>query len=238
MVKHKSEIISRFLNPAIKFWVRSQLQEIETLNIEIHGGDRNILRGKIETVFLQAEKANYQGIYINHALVKTEEIAVNLGGILRGKPLKLLHPILAQGELKLQKNDLNKSIKSELLTQGLIDLVALLLEHKAINNPQQILEQYNFNWQDITLFTDKFILTGIIENKKAEKNTIIITAGLRLKNDHTLLFNPIEIQGLFTSEIMVIDSFEVDLGNEVAIASLIINEEELFCQGKIKIISE
>ncbi len=238
MVKHKSEIISRFLNPALKFWVRSQLQDIETLNIEIHGGDRNILRGKIETVFLQAEKANYQGIYINHALVKTEEIAVNLGGILRGKPLKLLHPILAEGELKLQKNDLQKSIKSELLTQGLIDLVALLLEHKAIENHHQILEEYSFNWQDITLFSDKFIITGIIENKKAEKNTIIITADLSLKNDHTLLFNPVEIQGILSSEIMVIDSFEVDLGNEVAIESLIINEQELFCQGKIKIVSD
>lgn len=238
MVKHKSEIISRFLTPALKFWVRSQLKDIETLNIEIHAEDGKILRGKIETVFLQAEKANYQGIHINHARVKTEEIAVNLGGILRGKPLKLLHPILAEAELKLQKNDLQKSLKSKLLTQGLIDLLALLLENKSLKNPHQILEKYDFNWQDISLFKDKFILTGIRDNKKGEKKTIIITAGLSLKNDHTLLFNPLEIQGLFSSEIMTIDSFEVDLGREVAMASLRLNEQELSCQGKIKIVSE
>lgn len=110
MVKHKSEIISHILTPAIKLWVRSQLQEIETLNIEIHAGDRQILRGKIEQVFLSAEKANYQGICINHAQVKTEEIAVNLGGILRGKPLKLLHPIFAEGEINLKKKRYSKII--------------------------------------------------------------------------------------------------------------------------------
>ncbi|WP_324281985.1 DUF2993 domain-containing protein [Cyanobacterium aponinum UTEX 3221] len=238
MAKHKSEIISHILTPAIKLWVRSQLQEIETLNIEIHAGDRQILRGKIEQVFLSAEKANYQGICINHAQVKTEEIAVNLGGILRGKPLKLLHPIFAEGEINLKKKDIQKSLASKLLSQGLIDLLALLLDYKGIKNPESILEKYSFYWQNVTLYTEKVIIEGQIKNQKEELSNINITTGLTLKNDHTLLFNPIEINSILFPEMVIIKEFEVDLGNDVAITDLILNEEELSCQGKIKIVSD
>lgn len=81
-IKSKSEIISRFLTPAIKFWLRSQLSTVEDLKMEIHAGDKQILRGKINEVSVQTTKAVYQDIHISQASVSTENIAVNLGGIL------------------------------------------------------------------------------------------------------------------------------------------------------------
>ena len=67
MVKRKSEIISRFLTPAITFWLKTQLEQVEDLDINISAGDTKILRGKIDRVSLTTTKAIYQGIYVNHA---------------------------------------------------------------------------------------------------------------------------------------------------------------------------
>ncbi|BAQ61999.1 hypothetical protein GM3708_2405 [Geminocystis sp. NIES-3708] len=237
-IKNKSEIISHILTPAIKFWLRSQLQAVEDLNIEIHGGDKQILTGKIDQVSLQTKKAIYQGIHVSKAAVNTKNIAINLGGILRGKPLKLLQPIFVNGEIILTLDDIQTSLNSNLLHQGLIDLVHLLLEHEKIDNFEQILSKYEFDWQDIILHDDKFILKAILTNNQRENADLILTSSLTLKDDHTLLFNPIEIDKIPDLETIVINNFEVDLGNDVALAQLTLNSDKLSCFGKIKIISE
>lgn len=236
-IKNKSEIISHILTPAIKFWLRSQLETVEDLNMEIHAGDKQILTGKINQVSLATTKAIYQGIHISKASVNTENIAVNLGGILRGKPLKLLQPIFVKGEVILTDNDLQTSLESTLLHQGLIDLVHLLLNHQNIANYENILAQYQFFWHNITLKDDKFILSAILTNSIEQKFNLIITSSLTLKDDQTLLFNPIEIIGIPDIQNIIINNFEVDLGNDVALEKLILTSQNLSCIGKLKVVS-
>ncbi|MBL1210739.1 DUF2993 domain-containing protein [Geminocystis sp. GBBB08] len=236
-IKTKSEIISHFLSPAIKFWLRSQLQYVEDLNIEIHAGDKQILTGKINKVSLQTTKAVYQDIHISQASVSTENIAINLGGILRGKPLKLLQPIFVNGELILTLNDIQTSLNSSLLSQGLVDLVKLLLAHQAIENYQNILALYKFNWHNIVLDDDQFILKAILTDNHGQKTDLILTSTLTLKNDHTLLFNPIKIDTIPSLDTIIIKNFEVDLGNDVELKQLTLNADKLFCLGKIKVVS-
>lgn len=236
MVKHHSEIISTVLTPAISFWVRSQLDHIDNFTIKIDAGDGQILRGKIDGVFVEAEKAIYQGIYVNKAKLSTEEIAVNLGKVLLGKPLKLLHPILVEGEIILTLDDIKESLKSELLTQGLIDLILLCLENQHTKESKLTLEKYKFTWHDIELWEDKFLLKGNIIDTNSEGKSIIISAGLTLKNENILLFNPIVIEGIPSLNV-TINNFEVDLGNDVAIKSLLLTKTSLSCQGKIMVVS-
>lgn len=238
VIKSKSEIISHFLTPAIKFWLRSQLETVEDLKMEIHAGDKQILTGKINQVSLETTKAVYQGIHVSQASVNTENIAVNLGGILRGKSLKLLHPIFVYGEVLLTHNDLQTSLESTLIHQGLIDLVTLLLHHQNIPNYPEIIAQYQFFWHDMTLKDDKFILTAFLTNSIEQKFTLTITSSLTLKDDRTLLFNPIEIIGIPAIDNIIINNFEVDLGNDVTLEKLILTSQCLSCQGKIKVISE
>ncbi|NCO76432.1 MAG: DUF2993 domain-containing protein [Cyanobacteria bacterium] len=237
-IKSKSEIISHILTPAIKFWLRSQLQNVVDLTIEINAGDKQILTGKIDQVSLQTNKAIYQGIHVSKAVVNTEKIAINLGGILRGKPLKLLQPIFVNGELVLTLDDLKTSLDSRLLHQGLIDLLHLLLEHQKIEEYKEILAQYEFNWRDIILLDNQFILQGILSNNQGEKSNLILISSLTLKDDHTLLFNPIKIEGISDLDTLIINNFEVDLGKDVELQQLILNSDKLSCVGKIKVISE
>lgn len=236
-MKSKSEIISRFLTPAVKFWLRSQLETVEDLNIKISAGDRQILRGKVDQVSLQTTKVIYQGIHVSQAEVSTQDIAVNLGGILRGKPLRLLHPIFVQGNINLIPEDLHTSISSDLLSQGLVDLVGILLENKGIVGTKQILEKYQFQWQDLTISPDKFILTANLIDSGQQEYQLILRSGLALKSDHELLFNPIYLEGIPDLDPIVINDLEVDLGSDVELTELILTEEQLYCSGKVKVVS-
>ncbi len=236
--KKKSEIISSILTPAIKFWVRSQLNSTEELDIKIDAGDKQILTGRINKVFLEAKQTIYQGIYINKAEVNTQNIAVNLGEILRGKPLKLLNPIYVVGDIEITSQNLHDSLQSHLLKQALTDLVKLLLENQELNNIDNILQKYDFDWKKLVISEQKIAIYAQTFNKNdKETKELFITAHLLLKNNHEILLNPIEIQGIKELNNIIINDFSIDLGKEVELKKIEINTQKLHCTGKIKVIN-
>ncbi len=237
MAKRKLEIISRFLTPAITFWLKTQLESVEDLDIKIVAGDTKILRGKIDEVSVSTSKVIYDGIHVNQANVSTEKIAVNLGGVLRGKPLKLLQPIFVGGEIRLTPDDLKTSLQSPLLKQGLIDLVILLLQEKQIDDRESLVGQYEFTWEDILLFADKFILKANLTNQQKQTFDLQITANLTLQDSHTLNMSPIQIEGIPEIPMIVLNEFSVDLGTDVEIEELKLGDRGLSCQGKAKVVS-
>lgn len=236
-IKKKTAIISNFLAPAVKFWLRSQLDHVEDLEIKIHAEDNQILKGKIESVLLETTRAVYQGIHVRKVKVMGSNIAVNLGGILRGKSLCLLQPIFVKGELIVEEKDLNTSLSSLLLSQGLRDLIILLLENKGVTNSSEILANYHIDWQELTLDFAQFILIGIVTDSEGNSNQLILRSGLELYNHQTLLLNPLNITGIPHLESFIFDEFKVDLGSDVELEKLSISSGQLYCEGQVKVVS-
>lgn len=98
--KVQSKIIASVLSPAIKLYLRSQVDQVEGLEIKIKGGDSQILRGHIPEVSLMAQRAIYQGLFLSQVQVTGENIKINLGQVLKGKALRLLEPIFIAGDRK------------------------------------------------------------------------------------------------------------------------------------------
>ncbi len=236
-IKSKTEIISKVLTPAVKLWLRSQLDHVEDLEIKIKAGDPQILRGKIESVLLGTNRAVYQGIHVGKVNLSGSNIAVNLGGILRGKPLRLLQPIFVNGELVVEEQDLTTSLSSPLLSQGLTDLLALLLESQGINNPEEILAPYQIQWHQLNLSAEKFVLAGNITDAQGSTNQLILRSGLGLHNSQTLLLDPLHIQGIPHLDNLSINQFKVDLGSDVELQNLNLSSGQLSCAGQVKIVS-
>lgn len=234
-LKNKTEIISKILTPALKLWLRSQLDHVEDLDININAGDSQILRGKINSVFLKTTRAVYQGIHVRKVEVATENIGVNLGGIVRGKPLRLLQPIFVRGELEVSENDLNTSLSSSLLSQGLTDLLELLLEEKGFNEIEKIFTNYEITWQNLTLNGDKFRLKGILRDSQGNSNNLILRSGLQLANFQSLSLNPIYIEGIPEIENFSFNEFTVDLGSDVQLEQLSLSQQKIYCLGKVKV---
>ncbi len=121
-----SRLVSRILPPAIRFWLRTQVEHVEDLTFTIDGRDRDLLSGHIPTVTLAAEKAIYQGIHLSHIALTATDIRINLGQVMRRKPLRLLEAFPVTGDVRVTLDDLNASLQSPLLGEGIYQFLRLI----------------------------------------------------------------------------------------------------------------
>ncbi len=61
--------------PAVRLFLRTQVEQIEDLEMQLQGHDRQILRGYIPGVFLAVGKAIYQGLHLGKAQLRGEIVA-------------------------------------------------------------------------------------------------------------------------------------------------------------------
>jgi hypothetical protein len=233
--KGKSKIISSVLSPAIKLWLRSQVDQVENLEIKINGGDGQILRGHIPEIVLSAQRAIYQGLSLSDVKVTGENIRINLGQIIKGKPLRLLESIFINGQITLEKNDLETSLTSPLLGSGLKDLLCLLLKEKEITNPEEMLRNYDINWQEVKFYEDKVSLKGTVKDPQGENFPIYLRTGLSLVNSQILSLNPLHLEAESEVFNFSFTDFQVDLGEEVEIQKLTLDTTQLCCHGKLTV---
>ncbi|NJK48973.1 DUF2993 domain-containing protein [Candidatus Gracilibacteria bacterium] len=230
-IDRKSEIIGKVLSPAVRLWLRSQVDSVEELQFQILGRDRQILRGYIPEIFLSSTRAIYQGLHLREVKLQGENIRINIGQIIKGKPLQLLEPIKVTGEVGVYEADLHASLSSSLLSNAFTDLLLTLLELSGHLQSNFILEKYRVSWQNVNLYTDKFVLDGTLTDATENSQPISIRAGLKLVNRQTLLLHPIEMEVLPDLFPNTLTEFEVDLGEDVDLKTLSLENGKLFCCG-------
>jgi hypothetical protein len=228
-------MISKVLSTAVTLWLKSQVEKVEELKLEISGSNRQILQGYIPKVLLLGNSAVYQGLHLRQVELQGVNIRVNLAEILKGKPLKLLEPIPVTGKVLLLATDLNASLASTLLSDGLGDVLANLLAVEEINCSSIIINDYQLSWQEIAFLDQKLTILGTIRDRLGGVNQLSISTGLQMVDSHTLLLSPLQIQGLPELEINQIQSLKIDLGQEVIIEHLDISLETLTCVGSLTI---
>lgn len=234
MALSPSNLISKILSPALRLWLRSQVEQAEELEIQIQGQDRQILRGYVPEVSLQTRRAIYQGLRLGQVLLQGENIRINIGQVVKGKPLQLLEPIQVSGEVQLTETDLQDSLSSTILANALTELLIALLERQGVANPQNFLASFVVKWRAITLGMDSFSLEGTILFPDRQQQIFKLCARLILINSQSLLLKEIRLEG-FPSLTDAIQDYPIDLGTDVAIASLTLRPGELACVGQLLI---
>jgi len=112
-------VLSPLMLPLIKIWLRSQVESLDTLEIEIKGRDGQILKGLIPSAKVMATGVVYQGLHLSDLCLTASEIHLNTPQVLRGEALKLLQPIQVNLELNLTPSDLKHCLDASLLTEAL-----------------------------------------------------------------------------------------------------------------------
>lgn len=232
----KSRIISNILSPALQLWLRSQVEQVETLQFNIIGGDRQILSGHIPQVSVAASGAVYQGLHLRQLELEGTGIRVNLGQVIKGKPLRLLEPVPVAGQLLLKESDLQASLQSPLLSNALTELLHTLLKSDGTQNLANGFKAAQVSWQQINIDVNEFTLIGTLTDTTPQTTPITIRAGLQLIPPQVLKLNPIQIQISSTSPPLNLDSFEVDLGSEVDLQELALTPGQLLCRGRLTVI--
>jgi LmeA-like phospholipid-binding len=229
-------MISKVLSGAIKLFLRTQVDRVEELKIEITGGDRQILKGYIPGVFLKTDYAIYQGIHLRGVQLTGENIRVNLSQVLKGKPLRLLEPIPIKGNLQLEESDLQASLSSSLLSQGLDEFLLILLEANGVKEAAKLLQKYEIIWQKIALNADLVRIDGNVIAPDGEIGSFEINTGLQLSNSHTLNFSPLSMKILPELLDTSLDRYEIDLGEEVVLEEVNLKPGKISCCGGLTVL--
>lgn len=239
----KSRIISTIVSPALRLWLRSQVEHGEDLQVQVEGGDRQILSGNIPRVLISARNVIYQGLHLSQIYLKGTGIQINLGQVLRGKPLQLVEPVPVEVELILQEADLNASLQAPLLANALTEILVPLLQAGGSTTSiagelkSQSISLHN---PQIAIDTGQLTLNTGVVSASGSTAAILIRTGLQLENDHVLQLNcPQQLphanaeQGL---PLEGLENFKLDLGSDVALEELSLNPGQIVCRGQIMVV--
>jgi hypothetical protein len=229
----RRRLVSKVLSSAVRLWLRSQVSSVAELEFEIEGGDRQILTGYIPRVAIVARGAVYQGLHLSRVELTGETIRINLGQVLKGKPLKLLDVVPIRGSLALLEADLNASLKAPLLANAIADLLLtwwrssalspFLKEPMALQRCQAAIESnrvtLSLDWQSATAPISMTLCTGLC---------LVSGSRLRLEQPKVLMAG--------ASEAMRLEDYEFDLGTDVELQRLDLESGKIVGQGRINVL--
>lgn len=238
-----SRLISRVLPVAVKFWLQTQVDEIGTLVFDIQATDRQVLSGHIPGIKLSAQDAVYQGVRISDVAVQASDIQINIGQVLRGKPLRLNQAFPIEGQVAFDGESLGVSSMDSVLAEGLLDFWQTLLARGdvsaevtahygagivALQDPQ--LAQYQPRLEVI----DAGLGLHLVRQGRSE---IILRGSVEVDQGHILRLTRAQwwlpSGEQVTSEALM--GFCWDLGEQTDVRSLTIQHERLTCQCRIMV---
>jgi hypothetical protein len=202
--------------------------------VKIEGSDREILGGYIPKIAIAASAAIYQGLRVSQVQLTGENIRINLGQVLKGKPLRLLEPISVTGQLWLEEADLQASLSAPLLSNAFTDLLAMLLAMDGLNNPIGNLKERQIRWDKVTFDRNSFVLNGSL---LPTSQLVAISADIELVSRQEIKLASIEIDISSGSDSIgqTLDKLQIDLGSQVDIKELKIDCQQLVCQGGVQV---
>lgn len=232
----KSRIISKVLSPAVQLWLRSQVEQVETLQFKISGGDRQILSGHIPRVSITASRAVYQGLHLSQLELEGTGIRVNLSQVIKGKPLRLLEPIPVGGEMVISASDLAASLQAPMLFNAVSDFLRTLLTSDGITDLGNELKDRQISWQQVDIEEGHLTVLGTLTDGSLQTTPVIIRAGLQLASPQVLRLNPLQIHLSPTAPPFILDDFQVNLGSEVNLQELALTSGQLMCRGRLTVL--
>ena len=146
-------VIDKALSTAVKFYLRTQVEQVENIEVKIFGKNRQIFKGYIPKVWLKCDRAIYQGLHLKQVELQGTNIGFNLSEVLKRQPFKLLEPIVVNLQLELDAQDVQASLDAPLLQSGLNDLWAMIVTDCKIYSISDI------TWSNIEIAAQTLKLT-------------------------------------------------------------------------------
>jgi hypothetical protein len=233
-----SQVISRVLSPAVGLWLRSQLEQVEDLQVQITAGDRQLLSGCIASVTVSASRAVYQGLHFRHVSLTGETIRTNLAQVLRGKPFRLLEGFPVEGSLRLDAMDLNTSLQAPLLAKAVTDFLLLLLQPDATGqqagDPTIQLQDPQVDLHDggLTLSATLMSTQGVA-SPVAVRTQLAVSAANQLQ-----LLDPLWLPHARAKKGMAIaelQGYTIDLGSDTQIQDLAIQDQHITLRARLMV---
>ncbi len=225
--KNKFRLITNVLAKAIKLWLRTQVSDLEQLQLDIQAGDRQLISGCIPSVSIVAKSAVYQGLHLSFVDLVAKNIRINIGSVLKGQQLRLLEKVPVFGELSQLEEDLSASLSSTLLSTALNDILIKLLPELRPNSKSN-------SWQQVQI-KDNCLVISVTIHKDNNYEPLDICIGLNLLSPHELRIAPIFVTSNTKTLLENSDGEYLDLGPDVEIQDLQLIPGKIICRGMINV---
>ena len=242
----KRGLIHRVLEPAIQFWLRSQVESVASLVVHLEGGDRQILSGYLPQVQLNTQKVVYRGLHLSQIEIIGHNLRINIGQMLKGKAFRLLEPIAIDLNVMLQAQDAQASLHSELFQSAIIDALQLLVGEQiseALGQPMSS-EDLTLKNPTLALAQNTLRFSAVLSTHQGDKSVpVALQTALTLSSDfHTLslehpewLPTPNAKRGLPLHDL---HGYAFNLGPQTQIQTLSITPEGIFIKGQLTVLPE
>lgn len=100
----------KLLSKALELWLRQQCEAVQSLEIELLGSGRELLRGRLAGVRVQARGVRYQRLELALVDLQVAALQLQLGQLWRGQPLQLPAEIPITGLVGFTPEALSRSL--------------------------------------------------------------------------------------------------------------------------------
>lgn len=233
-------LVSKALSSAVRLWLRSQVESVESLDFQIEGGDRQILAGCIPKVAIATRKAVYKGLHLSQIDLTGETIRINLGQILKGKPLKLLNVVPIYGSLLWDEVDLNASFKSPLLENALAEFFLNWLKEFAHQLPEDLAQAMKspLALRDAQAVIEHNHIMLKLDWRSTPSISTTLRTGLSLVFGNRLKLEQPHLLACVDQKISLthLQDYEVELGNDVELQEFRLEPGKIWVQGQINVL--
>lgn len=241
-----SRMISKILSPAIRLWLRSQVEAAEALQFRIEGGDRQILSGYIPKVTVTAENVVYQGIALSHIRAVGEEIRINLRQVLQGVPLQLMDAVPIWAEAALCQTDINKSLETPLFANTVNDLLLTWLQSAVIDLPDSLQNRLQtpalqLRTLQVQLDNQQLLFKTELLSAESSPMSILIRTGLQVETGSQLSLR--QPEWMLDDDLphpwlplAHLQGIAINLGSDVSLQQLNLEVGQIVCRGQIRVL--
>lgn len=231
------KLLGTVLSQAVQLWLRAQVQDLDSLEVKISGRNRSLLTGYIPHVAVWASNAVYQGLHLSHIDLAAANIRINLGQVLKGKPLQLLAPIPVNCQVQVDYSHLNTSLQSVLLANAVTEFLLPLLQEAQTQDEDRLFlgEIIGLHHPQITCEEGQFVLATDLISTTGDPVPFVMQTKLELASCRELLLIRPCLQFPELGKQIYVDDITVDLGSDVEIQQLAASSQQLQLSGQIMV---
>lgn len=232
---NKQSIVGSILASALKIWLKSQVEKVEALQIEVAGSDFQLLQGTLPKVAIASRRAVYQGIHLSQIRLESHQIRLSVGQILKGYPIRLLEPVPVWIEAVIAESDWQASLAAPLLSTALTETFLALLDHNTASLPTALasLHPAQICWRYLTLTDGELALSGRLN--LSDPLAFTLRAGVASTHRRYLHLQPLYLE-IPPGNPLELEAFPFDLGSEIEIKVLRLSSSKLAVSGKLMIV--
>lgn len=225
-----AQFVGALVDPLVANWIRSEVDSVDNLSVDILGSDNNLLNGRIETAKVSGDNLVYEDFYLSRVELEGKDIRLTVDDALNGGSLDLVEPVPVNAVIRLKEADLNRSLQAPQIQSQFAD--------EMVEIPFAGGEPVAFQLREpqVSILDGRLKIDALLNSGGADV-PVSVTTGLSVQNGTQLLLrNPTWLsEDGSRSPIAGLDGVAVDLGPDVLIDRLELDAGELVYRGTITI---